>query len=104
MPEITLENDPTVFIVTVRDKGRYSIDAYELNHEVIAKKPPSMSIKKPEDLTADEAVEDQAKVVEATRPLLKAEADSADIAALTDSEVFAIASKVLTRLKQLGNE
>lgn len=104
MPEITFENDPTVFVVDVQGKGKYSIDAYALNYEVIARKPPSMSVKAVAELTAEQAVEDQEKVVEAARPLLHPGENSKSVEDLTDAEVFAIASKVLLRLKQLGNE
>ena len=103
MPEITPENDPTMFLVTVRDKGQYSIDAYALSHEVIAHKPPSMSVKDSAQLTADEAIEDQQVVVDAVRSIVVAEAQAKDVADLTDAEAFAIGSKVLARLKQLGN-
>lgn len=103
MPEITFENDPTVFVVDVQGKGKYSIDAYALNYEVIARKPPSMSVKAVAELTAEQAVEDQEKVVAAARPLLHCE-EGTVAEELTNAEVFAIASKVLLRLKQLGNE
>lgn len=106
MPTITLETDPSSFKVEVLGKGFYEIDAFALQHAIAKRKPPSLAGKLADDMTVDEALQNFEAVVEAARELTTKDGDDGktpkEKLGLTDSELFAMGSKVVAELDRLG--
>ena len=86
MPRIEVENDSHVFTVQVKDKCMECVDAFELSGKML-------------DLGAEEVKVDQ--IDEMMRSIIWIEGEGS-IDQVDKYEMFAIASKVMTRMEQLG--
>jgi len=88
MPRIDLENDSHVFMVQVKDKCMVCVDAFELSGKMM-------------DLGVEEVKIDQ--IDEMMRGISWLDGEG-DIAQVDKYEMFAVASKVMTRMEELGKK
>ncbi len=88
MPRIDLENDSHVFMVQVKDKCMVCVDAFELSGKMM-------------DLGVEEVKIDQ--IDEMMRGISWVDGEG-DIAQVDKYEMFAVASKVMTRMEELGKK
>ena len=91
MPRIEMENDDHTFVVQVKDKATVCVDAFELSGVML-----ESGFSETKEPTVD-------NVDEMMRTVAWAEGDG-DLENVTKYEMFAVASKVLTRMGQLGND
>lgn len=97
MPQITLDNDPTVYTVQVKAKGTIAIDALELQGQLI-----ELGYEFREGEMLSDA--DRQKWVKAAKAVMFMPNGGADITRdLADNEVFAFAFKVAGEYGRAGN-
>ena len=91
MPRIEMENDDHTFVVQVKNKGSICVDAFELSGVLM-----------------DSGVaEDDTPSIETVDETMRSVAwmeNGGNMDDISKFEMFAVASKVLTRMGQLGND
>ncbi len=90
MPIINTENDDHTFIVQVKNKCSVYVDAFELSGKII-----DAGIKEGEEPSVDQ-------IDKIMREIAWTD-ESSNIEVVTKYEMFAVASKAITRMEQLGN-
>lgn len=94
MPEISVENDPSLFTITVLGKGKVAIDVLEFSAALEALNPSD----DPEDGDA------LTKIAIAARQTIKPDPGGSKLTGdLEDREVVALAMKAYMRFEELGN-
>tara|TARA_R110002020_G_scaffold26072_11_gene84404 strand:+ start:2448 stop:2723 length:276 start_codon:yes stop_codon:yes gene_type:complete len=91
VPRIDTVNDDHTFIVQVKGKGSVCIDAFELSGMLM------------DSGLAGDTTPTIDQIDEAMREVAWME-DEGSMDSVNKFEMFAVASKVLTRMEQLGNE
>lgn len=92
MQEINQENDDHQFKIHVKDKGAIYIDGFELISVAAGLK----SIEDGEDPTRQDVIDSVKEVCWCD--------EGVEISTFTDHELFAAGTKVLLKIKKLGNE
>jgi len=90
MPIINTENDDHTFMVQVKNKCTVYIDAFELSGKII-----DSGIKEGDSPSVDQ--------IDAIMRAISWTNDGDDLDSVTKYEMFAVASKAIVRMEQLGN-
>lgn len=91
MPRIEMDNDAHVFTVQVKDKGTVCVDAFEMS---------GVMMEAGFNENQDPTVED----IDKTMRTVAWMENGGTLESISKYEMFAVASKVMSRMDSLGNE